>query len=340
MLSASTRLLALLATVFILSWSLWLLTSGNSRYFIPAGSLVGVLLVGVVAMVPARRRAWAVGACLALVVVQGLQVVISATPRFAGSAWTDRWIVMSVPVRYRDEAFFYFTLQSQSLSFLAPEFHPDSGFFNAVGGFAFDPAGPGGARAQALMERFRGRLRTLISLDVTDEHGRFRVPDLGEADQMLLPWGLVVDRGDCDAIGLTAGLPSLQVIVRDVPGETVGGPILNCGLKPASAAQREAHTADLKRIGPLFDRLEAVCPELFKPRGLRVEGGAGRWHKSYTATDTRLSVVRGKVSYFSAARGGDPVQVGNVDQWLDAAVTPPAVDCSRRAAALFGGLGH
>lgn len=336
------RLVGAIGTIFLLSWGMWLLTSGNSRYFIPAASLVGVLLVGLGCRVfQGRALAWSAVACACLVLVQGVQVIISAAPRFSAAGWSDRWIETSVPARYRDQPYFFITVQPQSLSFLAPAFHPASGFFNAAGGYAFDPDGPGGARARGLLDRFDGRLRTLIGLDVTDEAGRFRVPDLGGMDQILIPWGLVVDRDDCDAIGVAAGLPLLKVTLTGVAGRTVPGPILSCGLRPAPPGARQAQDAARREISPVFERLEAACPDLFKPRGLRIEGGADRWYKSYTATDTRLTVTHGRVSYFSAVRGGDPVGAGSVANWLDPEPAAwPVIDCSRRASAVFGGLGH
>ena len=336
------RLLGAIGTVFLLSWGLWLLTSGNSRYFIPAASLVGVLVVGLSCRVfHGNALAWSVVACACLVLVQAVQVVISAAPRFSAAAWSDRWIETGVPSRYREEPYFFITVQPQSLSFLAPFLHPASGFFNASGGHAFDPDGPGGARARGLLDRFDGRLQTLISLDVTDEAGRFRVPDLGGVDQILIPWGFVVDRADCDAITVAAGLPLLTVTLTGVPGWTVPGPILACGLTAAPLGAQEAQEAARQAIAPVFDRVEATCPDLFKPRGLRIEGGAGRWYKSYTATDTRVTVAQGRVSYYSALRGGDPVGAGQVADWLDPRPTAwPALDCSRRAAEVFGGMGH
>ena len=330
------RLLGAMAVLFLASWVLWQLTSGNSRYFIPAASIAPILIVELTRRLVVRcRPAALVLICLGLVLLQGAQVALGAAPRFAPADWTKRWIEVRIPDRYLNEPYLYLTLDAQSLSFLAALLHPGSGFFNATGGYAFDPEGPGGARAKALIQRFEGRVRGLIILRTTTADGLYRVPDFRTSDRKLLPWGFKVDQSDCDSIGLEQGLHSFILTGFGEDARTFAGPILNCGLLPAADNDRLEQAAARRVVEPVFEHLEQACPNLFKPRGLRVEGGDGYWQKSYGATDITVYISNGVLSYYSAMRGGDPVILGPAAHWSKG---PESIDCSRRTAPLFGGL--
>ena len=320
----ATPLMAL-GVVFLVSWCLWLLTSGNGRYFLPGASIAGILVCGTLAAWLGRTRGRVMVLWLAVLLsLQAAQIALGAAPRFISAPWSARWLEIRVPERYRQNAYFHLVLGPLSTAFLAPFVHPDSGFFNLSGGFEFDPDGPGSARVDRLLKASEGRVRMSTLMQTKTPDGRYRMPGLASLDNRLLPWGLRIDASDCDSIGLDSGLSGLIVTGVDEGVRTFPDAILSCAVVPAAPADRLRHDAERRRIEPVFDHLEQACPNLFKPRGLRAVGGDGRWTKGYGATDTTVSISGERIHYVSAMRDPNGVVVGSVADWIDA---PGRLDC-------------
>jgi hypothetical protein len=329
--SASRVLLGLL-TGLATAWVLWLVMSGNGRYFLPMACLASVALALVLQRLYALWEDGTTTAILVLLLVQGVQLAVGTDWKRDGLSWQGQWMQTDVPARFRNEPYLYLSAQFLSASAFAPHLHPASGMMNITGFNPLGPNHPGGARAQALIDRNIDRVRILVPLPNGYAEGD-ALP--GPVDGLTLHvrrFGLRVDGSDCGFLKVEGNLRAS--IRRGADARVPWTYFLTCRLEPAPELARD-YVKEVRPIDAIFDRVETACPNLFHPRGPVTEQ-LPFWVRVYNmGTEIQLWIEADTVKYFSPLIGGDPIVIGSVDEWTRGQRT---FDCSRKSAPAFGGL--
>ncbi len=306
---------------FALAALLWLLTSANGRY-----GLVVLLLSGVCLARLVDRLLPPAGARIALALLLALQLGAAAVAVharwFIAEPWSRHWLPYAVPERALREPALYLTLESLTLSVLAPFVHPDSAFVNLRGQHSLPPDAP---RLAALLERHRGQVRVLgRSLELAG--GAPPPSEVKAYDDTLVRIGYRIDSADCFTIEWR---PAVEDVVsraanwlsRTPPAnETLSA--VSCALRPA---QRDpAHAEAERRAAALFDRIEKACPSVFRGHTAVTEPLGGGWSRHYVGLDARLEAV-GERIVLQRYRAGTHVDLGRQADWQGAgAALPPA----------------
>jgi hypothetical protein len=326
------RVLAALGCGFAVDWVLWLIASGNSRYFLPMACVGGVLVIGLLFHAfftrPKVRN-------YILAVIFGTQVIqlsMGAEFRWNGAPWSGaKWLDVKVPESLAIQPSLYLTMDTQSNSFIAPYLAKDAGLINFSGAYPLGVTGANGARVGALIRQYSPHLRFLSRGERLYPDAMRRAPSVSEINDALGRFGLRADPSDCATIAVRGLPPDLEFTFassRPAPKRPANTTYLvSCALVP----DNNDHSADRIRqeaIDVVLDRLEDACPELFQPRRLPTDyrGDAGR--RIYLNTDLMAWVgKRGVKLFFDPARGDDPLFLGREDDWLKA---PPRLACARR----------
>lgn len=324
--ATAQRVLAGLLIGVGVAWGLWLAQSGNSRYFLPMACVASAAFALVLQRLYAQwPRAVALAAAL-VVGAQVIQVAIGSDWRRGGLAWEGRWLPVDVPQRYRERPHLFLSIHFLSGSALLPDIHPDSGMINVTGFNVIGPGHPGGTRAQQMIGRNAGRVRLLVPLP----NGYVRGAPVPIPAEILAShvarFGLRVDHGDCDTLGLMA---NMRGSLRD-PGRAPDPWtwFLSCRLVPAPDAA-EDYRRRAEAIDPVFDRVEDACPRLFHPRRPVTEFLPFPVRLYNAGSEAQLWVKEDRLLYFIPFLGGNPIDIGSVADWMQA---PRPLDCSRRRA--------
>jgi len=329
--AASNRVLGGLLAGLAFAWCLWLQQSGNSRYFLPMACVASVVLALVFQRVYLRWRDATTVLVLLLLAGQTVQLGMGADLKREGLAWEGPWARVEVPARLVQEPHLFLSVAFLSGSGLLPFLHPDSGMINTAGFHVIGPDHPGGSRTQAMIERNAGRLRLLMPLPP------------GAVDRATLPgspaglaihvrrFGLRVDPSDCEFLRVEG---NLRAATRQAGKPREWTHFISCRLLPAPE-EALAYAAGAKAVAPIFDRVEAACPNLFHPPGPVTEE-APQWLRRYSmGTEMQVWIEDGKVRYYNSLRGGDPIEIGAAADWAHG---PQPIDCSKRFASAFGGI--
>jgi hypothetical protein len=329
------RMLAALGCGFLLDWSLWLPASGNGRYFIPMACVAAVLDIGLVFLLLAARPKARNYALAAIIGVQFFQLYAGTEYR-AALPWTRQpWFSVSVPADLASQPNLYFTIGSQTNSFILTDLPAGSGFVNLQGDYVLEPDGPNGRRIKSLLERYGSHLRVLVRDARADAPGEHSLQNPVSVDDALGPFGLSVDASRCS-----------HLLVRGVVV-----PWLQSSSEQASypRAEREPYTdyflvcvVQRRASGVLplpgkpaadlaLNHLEDACPALFQPaRAGDIVGGDAKhgfvFLRKYTNTDTVAWVGRGSV-WFLRLFAPDERDLGPQRVWEARA---PDVACARR----------
>jgi Glycosyltransferase family 87 len=323
---ASLRVLLGLTVGVTTSWCLWLAQSGNSRYFVPMACVSAVVLALVLQRLCRRWRKPTLLVIALLLVWQVVQIAFGADWKRGGLAWEGPWIRVQVPDRYRNEPYLHLSAAFLSGSVLVPYLHPRSGLINITGFTVIGPGGPGGTRAQAMIERNLARVRLLTPLP-SGMSEPTAVRNFADAHAGLVRrYGLRIDSVDCDILSVEG---NLRGSIRR-PGDPPRSPwthFASCRLEhaPGEAAR---FAREVREVDVIFDRVEDACPNLFQPRRPLTEQRP-HWVRLYNAgTEMQLWIDSGRVKYFlPVARKGEPIDIGAAEDW---ARGPLPIDCSRK----------
>jgi hypothetical protein len=326
---APTRALGGLGLGLAVSWVLWLLASGNSRYFMPMTCIAAVVAMALLFRLLASHvkiRNYVLGAVLLL---QSFQIVAGTEYRWNDAAWGGPWFRVEVPRQLAAEPSLYLSVGVQSNSFLAPFLDSGAGFVNIVGVYALAPDGVQGARLAALIDRYSPHLRVLARApqDPDDLTG----PSLATLDGVLGPFGLRIDPLECATI-TAYGLPRAVEIRLGPPSpadhaKAATAQFTSCRLV-RSTADRSNYMARAQSVDLILDRVEDACPMLFQPRRMRTVRWGDAWVRTYQGTDLVAWVNRGRVKAVDLMKGtGDVLQLGSESDWLRA---PQRLACGRR----------
>ncbi len=125
-----------------------------------------------------------------------MTVVASPARWFIAEPWSKRWLAYDVPQRALRDAALYLTVEVLPMAVLAPFVNPASSFVNFRGQHSISPDSP---RLAELLERYRGRVRTL-GRDLALVAGRPTAAALLAYDRTLTRIGLRVDPTNCFTI--------------------------------------------------------------------------------------------------------------------------------------------
>ncbi len=291
--------------------ALWLVTSANARYGMIVLLLAGVCLAWFIQLLLPARAARVVLALL-LVVQVGISIVASPPRWFISAEWSGRWLPYEVPERAAREPALYLTVEVLPMAAVAPLLHPASSFANIRGQHSLPSDSP---RLKALLERHRGRLRTLGRfVELAD--GRPAEVQVRAYDARLRRFGLRVDSADCFAIPWR---PDDQDPLSRAANWFAGGrksveplSVASCGL---ARVQREP--ADMEReqrASALFDRIEKTCPGLFRGQTSVTEPFGSGWSRNYNGLDARLEAFADRL-ILHYHRVGGYLELGRISDW-------------------------
>ncbi len=111
---SATRALVALGCGFTADWILWLLGSGNSRYFIPMASVAAVVATGLLFRLLADYTVGRNSVLLTLLVAQGAQLCLGTEFRWNPSPWAGPWFNVETPEKLADEPNLFLSIGMQS----------------------------------------------------------------------------------------------------------------------------------------------------------------------------------------------------------------------------------
>ena len=291
--------------------ALWLATSPNARY-----GMVLLLLAGACWVRLVERLMPAAAARIAVVVLLAAQIgasVLASPPRwFITDEWSKHWLPFAAPERALREPALYLTLETLSMSVVAPFVHPESSFVNFRGETSIPPDSP---RLAELLGRFRGRVRALgRNLELVDGKPG---PGVVEAyDDTLLRIGYRLDTDDCFTI---AWRPDTDDPISRAANWLAGVQptneplsVVSCALRPGTGDP--ARAAKERQFSALFDRVEKACPRIFRGQTAVTEPFGPGWSRNYVGLDARLETNGDRV-VLVRYRAGAYVDLGRNVDW-------------------------
>lgn len=325
---ANGRAWACLTVSFGTAWALWLLISGNSRYFLPMACVAAVVLVvGIHRALAGMPRAQGWGLAVAL----GVQVVLlsnAADFRWNAQPWDGPWVQATVPTRFQTQPFLYLSMDSQSQSLLLPDLAVGSALIGM--GPDIDPESQGGQHVRKLIDANASRLRMLKLVKAFELDGQPIAPSAATFDYPLRRLGLRVDANDCTYLRYR-GNP--DVIERE--GQRSGPRdqvyIYTCRLV-AGGALSEVELAGKRLADLVLSRVEDACPEVFGARRASSVRNGTIWRRNYPDLATWVN-DDGWVRFADLLRGGGDISgLGSRDEWL---TSPPKLKCWRAGGRVY-----
>lgn len=305
----------------------WLATTGNGRYFIPFLLIAGPVCIGLLQLIPATRSFRLILAASMVLWQAYLIHEVDPWRTWGHVSWSDSPAFgVEIPPEVAAQPATFVTLASISYSLIAPRFHPASRWINISTLQGVADKSRDALRAQELIAA-PGPLRLIFPTVPGGQESEHIDPALGKAiDDLLARQGLSIDdEAQCRMMRSTglAGMASSRL--RDAQFEK---PVVH-GFWLCPLARHASSRAT--RAGPVptssqmvFDRVENLCPRLFKPGdavSLRIPGGAVR---GYPGSDFKLYVLDQGQVWYKYVRALNPVLLGNVDTILRPAFT---MDC-------------
>lgn len=263
--------------VFMLCFiPLWIFTSGNIRYAIPALMLLGPAIALLALRLGRLSALVALLAVLLPLAGQSAPAVGLNTPNILGyhsHSWGKPWFDLKIPPPLDVQPAYYLSLQSQSFASLAPLFPAASRFFNLLGATAAGPEGIVFAQVRADRARLGLPFRTLYEVGPHSGTGNPVEESHARQDALLSDFGYRIDRSDCHPIKNLE--PSFLLV--------------SCGVMqagPLDRVERERRRAvDLR-----FARWEQKCPQVFAASGIASIQGLDSRSRFYPGTDFQLLV--------------------------------------------------
>jgi hypothetical protein len=338
------RALAALGCAFLIDWVVWLVISGNSRYFLPMACVAAVLGVALLFRLLAR---WPRLRYYIVAIVLGMQIYqVCAGTDFRAPLrypWNHGpWFDVAKVSGPDSRPALYFSVGVQSNAFIVPFLAAGSGFVDLDGDYVLGPEGANGVHIRFLIRRFAPHLRVLVPDARVDADRRSGPPDPATINDALAPFGLRADTNRCSRIVVPA-MPKMRIatIGHIAPNLPWAGwytlYLVTCDVVEDAGAYNAMLPA--KRSADLIlNRLEDACPAILQPRRsvtLRVNDRHHHddWVRWYGNTDVDAWISTGHL-YFESALGQESVHdLGPVSAWEKTA--PPRIACGRKESGLF-----
>jgi hypothetical protein len=333
-LNESARVLTALGFGLSLNWFLWLHMSGNGRYVLTMACVAAAVIVGMMFRLLESRPKARNYVLAVIFVTQAVQLYMGAEYRWNGAPWGGQWFDVSIPEKFKTEPNLYFTLGTQSNSFLAPFLAKDSGLVNVAGGYTLDPGGANGTRVRELIRKFSPNLRVIFVSARPYRKTEDRTPP-PQVPGLLQGFALRPDMDDCATIAIHGLSPELEIrFETSLPQEPQNRDttyLVTCRVVPDTTDQ-SALIARQRAVNLVFDRLEDACPKLFQPRRLMTVHYGTVWRRVYGATDLVAWINYGRVRFNDQMRHNGIIDVGSESDWSKA---PLRLDCGRRNGVYF-----
>ena len=303
-----------------ITWTLWMLTSGNGRYAVPLAMIAGIIAVAIARLLWHARSphlSAIKAACIALVAAHLVSLTIATNFRWDGRFDDQaKYFAPKVAHELLDRPHVILNMDNQSISWLAAYVHPDSVFISPVGQHTIKPGSVAGQKvAQALrsgmpvLVSFKSHLSADFSID--DAHTK-RKKRMGPQATL---YGLDVDwNARCHPVAMDT-LHNPRQDARPDADDWLVQMLLLC---PASYNQALAAEAVQRfaRHDAVLDRIEDACPKLFSPRrtqSLCTENFCGR---VYMNSDTSLQTHEDGGVVALGFNGIQPAFMGYKDEIL------------------------
>jgi hypothetical protein len=302
-----------LACLMVLTYVLWIRSSGNARYALPLFLMTGIVLVR------ATQRALPFSAAkillLTVLLVQGANYLALGAHRFAGVSWdAGPYMDYRVPLRLQQQPFLHLSVGTQTNASVALFLAPGGALANPVGSFSLPTDGPLGERLESLMTRWHGRTRLLFAAPMAQApadvaHARKEVAAL------VYRLGVNVDWSDCEAIQPLPSRSEWRFWVD--PAKTAGNKrdLLSCAVVYLTDKDPVAD-AELAKANKVFAILEAACTQAFSPGPMASEHGTGVWQRNYLNTEAQLTVSTTEGVNFTHFRMFPGTYFGSIDDVL------------------------
>ncbi len=293
-----SRQLRMVLVFFVLSVGLWQLTSGNGRYALPLFLMMGVLIVVVTSIMFSEKVASVLSFCVIL--IQLTTQVMASEVRWNTSDWGRDWYDVEIPELLRSRPSLYLSMDTNSWSFLAGKFHPKSSLININGQYALSLSGPSGKRVQYYLEKYKGSVRMLKTIEgPMGEDASFH-RWVEERNQVLARFGFKIDTDDC-----------AEIIVHLTSSNNIH--LASCHLEVAAAA-KAAYYASIKEVEPFFDRIEKICGAKLRPTGAAIIAADGLYSKHYMDDDSTIIIdsQRMMLHQFHSLKA---IDLGAVENW-------------------------
>lgn len=307
----------------------WLATSGNGRYFIAFLLVAGPLCLGLIYTLP-FTRALRVTMAIFVLAVQAFVIHENKPWQWWGLArWTDSPFFETDPRSdLTSHAATYVTISSISYSLLAPRFPESSRWVNLTS----QKGHTSPARDAVRTQEFLAVAQTLkvIFPSMPDQMNAESLPSDSLFDAingLLAAYRLrIPDPKQCGFLH-SNGLASMASRRVERPSARMMRetgfwicPLTRPAVGPSSGPV-VAHRADR-----VFEKLESVCPRLFRPGEsltLPIPNGALR---SYIGSDTKAYVMDDGGVYYKYLRALNAVEIGTSDSVMKEKFS---MDCNR-----------
>jgi hypothetical protein len=312
---------ALGATVLwlIFAFAVWLATSGNGRYFMPALVIAGPVSIALVARLRATSM-FRLTLAVVLVALQGWVVAQNPPWGWWGlSQWKQRYFEIELDDQARNEPATYITLSNISYSLIAPLFATQSRWVNISGL-------PDTSELSADARRLQGLLAGSSNLKVLvptrpdymgSDHNpspalRSTIDDILYGQRLALAEPL-----NCRILrSRTIASMALKDVDTKPESQLAKYGFWVCDLRYPAAERPARQQAGDPRALSVFDIIERQCPRFFAPgqkSATRLEDG---WVRMYPHSDLRLYVLDGGDVYLKYWRALNPEWLGTVDRIL------------------------
>lgn len=278
---------------YLLSYALWLLTTGNGRYgihlFLMLGAFIGwfsLLLCG---------KSVAKNILLFIVIVQSICLWLGAASRYSEQNFSDNWYEYEVPQELKEKPALLISLDVNSLSFLVQSLHEKSVFTNLSGQLVLPKTQELDSFLSASAQKVNGNVWVVsiatqdafpVQLDalpsnpiVADSITQY----LYTINTRLSRLSMSVDKNNCFYIS-----PKGSVDFRITPL------IVSCKVKPDDQVF-ESYKKQAVEYDLVFDKIEKSCPDFFNPKISFTENMGDLWGRKYLGSEVRLYVSMGSV---------------------------------------------
>lgn len=264
---------------FLISFVLWLFTTGNGRYAIPLFLLLGVLIAWCTTVL--FRQSLAKSILLAIFLLQATCLYVGGSFRWSEVSFSSDWFGYKVPHKLIAEPALYLTLDPNSYSFLAGEVNPSSIFTNISGQLALPLSDEFNVFLEKSARNVSERVRSLskIEFDKIELTPRY----IYVMNSKLSRFGYEVDSSDCLYIE-----PESKAMFDVTPL------LISCGLKFNSKIS-EKFNFDVMKYDMVFNAIEKKCPTFFNPKTSFTEKFGDLWIRRYLGSEVKMYVSQNTV---------------------------------------------
>lgn len=305
----------------VVSYVLWLLTSGNGRYALPVFLLCGLMLVRCLYIFfPA-----AIAKIIVLLVAffQGGYAITAGDLRFIAEPWDAApYYKVEAADRLVNEPFLHLTVGLQTnASVIASKFHPEGALVSPIGQLALPrDQSPLGRAYEARLQVWRDRTRVIVpAFDLSDANERNAAREA--VNHLLYRMRLQVDTNDCEAFAISRAKPSASSVFavahakRSFLSEDGVRRYLSCAVSD-STVRDPVMDASMARADRVFGVLENTCPEIYGPPGFASERGIQDWRRFYSNSDSTAIVSEEHWVIVQHSRSPVDRIIGTVDDIL------------------------